>query len=364
MSRQKIFTRCLFILLIPLTSCTQEVAMQIGTPTPVAIAANAIVATSISQLAEGTEVPQPSEKPILTATSTQIPKNTSTPTRTASVTPTPTITPSPTQTSTNIPTATPTSTNTPIPMNLVFNGDYESGKIEIGPSPNQWFFERQDGGTSEIIDINSVFSDPSQLLDSSGKSHGNVMRITIGGPAVSHPDWGGATPGLWRQISQAWQNGIPPHSLSAPCAVQVDLFKSKDLGGGFLSVHRLNKVTEDRISVAGYEFEPNGRIKLLARDGRGNDKRVYLNKDLLEPSGWNTLRLEFLTDGSVVPYINGRLAYQRASDLLKVPVDKSHDAGFIDAHAGYILGGIGGSNSDVPEGSWLLNDNFMIFQQQ
>lgn len=248
-------------------------------------------------------------------------------------------------------------------MKVVFSGDFESGSIVVGPSPvDQWIYDRQDGGKSRIVPITSLFSDSALQVDGSGKPRGNVMKITMEGPAVAHPDWGSDTRGLWRAIYPAWQNGVPPQTLSAPCAVQVDIMMSKGLGGGFLGVHRLNIETDDRTSVAAYEIEPNGKIKLLARDGKGNDKRVYLQDGLFKIGAWNTLRLEFLPDGSVMPYVNGRLAYRQMSDLLKVPVDDAHDAGFVDAHAGFILGGIGGGNDDVPKGAWLLNDNFIILR--
>lgn len=300
----------------------------------------------------------PTATPTITDTQTATPTTTFTPSPTATEMPTATATPLP-------PSVTPTPTYTPLPMKVVFDGDYESGKIVTGPNADQWNFDRQDGGRSEIVPVGSLFSNPALQFDPNGKPYGNVMKITIFGPAVSHPNWMGGGSGLWRQTSQSWQNGTPGQTLTAPCAVQVDLIKSRELGGGFLSVHRLNKLTNDRISVAGLEIHENtNNVRLLARDGEGNDKRVLLQSGLFNPEGWNTLRIEFLPDGSLLPYINGRLAYQRPGDLLKVPVDAAHDPGFVDAHAGYKAGGIGPGTYDAPQGDWVVNDNFMVFQHQ
>jgi hypothetical protein len=185
------------------------------------------------------------------------------------------------------------------------------------------------------------------------------MRATIQGQSVQHLDWGSDR--WWRNGYPDWTYGYPIQLVRAPCAIQVDVYKPRDLYGiGLLSVHRLNRKTGERISCAGFEVYRSSLV-LLARDGRGNDRRVDLKQGLFKSDQWMTLRLDFLPDGRVMPYVNGQLAYARESDTLSVPVDDEYEAGFVDGHAGLIFATEGPTDS-FKQGQWLLNDNFMIME--
>lgn len=190
------------------------------------------------------------------------------------------------------------------------------------------------------------------------------MKASIKGKAVPK-DWkagsaGGPVGGLyWRTAYPGWDNGQTVH---APSAIQVDVYVQRGLYGiGLLSVHRLNKIQGDRTSVAGYEIYRGDDMVLVARDGQGNDKRVHLKRGLFHSDEWNTLRIDFEVDGSIIPYINGQNAYVYQSDSLKVPVDDEHEAGFIDGHAGIIYAN-SSPDDQYTDGQYLLNDNFMILE--
>ena len=188
------------------------------------------------------------------------------------------------------------------------------------------------------------------------------MKSTIQGKPVQHPDWGSTL--WWRNILPDWCNCYPLQTVRAPSAIQVDVFKPSDLYGiDMLAVHRLNKNTGDTISVAGFEVYSDDNLVLVVRDGQGNDTRVSLKSGLFSSDTWNTLRLDFELDGSVIPFVNGKNAYVNPSEPLKVPVDVEHDAGFVDGHAG-LQSANQSQNDGYKDGQFLLNDNFMVFEYQ
>jgi hypothetical protein len=261
----------------------------------------------------------------------------------------------PTLTPTRVPpTKTPKPTETPRPVAVIFERDFNTGQLDlVKGSKDHWNFLHQDGARVEIV------SDPTGSVDASGRPRGKVMRATIQGQSVQHLDWGSDR--WWRNGYPDWTYGYPVQLVRAPCAIQVDVYKPRDLYGiGLLSVHRLNRKTGERISCAGFEVY-RGSLVLLARDGKGNDRRVDLKEGLFQSDQWMTLRLDFLLDGRVMPYVNGQLAYAHEGDTLSVPVDDEYEAGFEDGHAGLIFATEGPTDS-FKQGQWLLNDNFMIME--
>ena len=331
---------------IALVSTPTGDAQSTATPMP--------TSTTTSTLTSGvpTNTPSPSPSPIPSATNTPMPTHT----------PMPTATEIP-------PTETPKPTPTPKPLVRPRNGDIvfledfrapaQTGIVEIGHGRlDRWANYRTDGAAVSFVTAKSVFDDPAMLLDVDGKQIEYVMKVTIGDKPVSHPDWGSDP--LWYAVYPGWENGLPAQTLGAPCAVQVDLLKPLELAGSFMSVHRLNEKTGDRASVAGYEIEPNGRVKLVTRDGYGGDQKVYLNHALMKKSRFNRLRLEFSEDGTVLPFINNELAYQNNSKQLNVGVKRDYRPGFVDAHPGFQIS-VGPSGNPVPKpGTSMYNANFRI----
>ncbi len=281
-----------------------------------------------------------------------------TPTATAAHIP-PTQTPRPTEK------ATPRPKETPHFGTPVFQESFESvPNVSYLPAKNAGYWNKwnnilSDGTKLEIVPITSISSDPAITHDAQGNAINNVLRITITGGPVVHPEWGNPNIQWW--AGEYYWTYNTNENLKAPAAIQVDLLKSLELGGSFLSVHRKNKVTGDTISVAAIEIDPIDQgIKLLARDGSGNNTRVYLRRDLFRSGQWNTIRIEFRPDGTIIPFINGQYGYPDDQVPLEVPVDAEHDSGFMDGHAGYLNGIDANSNFRPRVGAWLLNRNFVV----
>lgn len=237
-------------------------------------------------------------------------------------------------------------------MRIIFNGDFERPIVYAWGS-GEWHTPLQIGGDFSII------PDPTGSLDNRGIPRGKVLKLWASGSG-EHTESGGAL--FWRHIYPAWMLG-PDETVPAPCSIQVDVFTPKGIEEdlGLLGVHRYNMRTGDKISVAAYEIDGNGNLVLLARDGKGNDKRVRLKSGIFRKGEWNTLRIDFEPDGSIYPYVNGILAYNRTSDLLSVPVG-DHPAGFADGHAGIIAANQ--TPDDGLDGIWILNDNFLIVEYE
>lgn len=316
-----------------------------ATPTPTLdtkVTATKIVATQTASV--------PTAPPTPTQTSTSRPMGTST------ITPTPTLTSTPTKLPTQTATNTPKPTETPRPMKIIFQRDFNSGQLDIvKASPDHWNFLHEDGTKVEVI------PDPTNSLDANGKPRGYVMKATIQGDPVQHPDWGSNL--WWRNGDPDWTYGYPVKLVRAPSAIQVDVHKPSDLYGiALLGVHRQNKTNvDDRTSVAGIEIYRGDSLVQVVRDGQGKDTRTNLKPGLFKSNQWNTLRLDFLTDGSVIPYVNGENALMDPSHPLKVPVDDKYDAGFADGHAG-LQSANQDKNDGFKDGQYLLNDNFMVFE--
>ena len=206
-----------------------------------------------------------------------------------------------------------------------------------------------------------IVPDPTNSLDSEGKTRGNVLKHTIDGDPVQHLDWGSDL--WWRALYSTWRNGVNVQTLPEPAVIQVDIIKSTELLGGILGFHRLNKKTGDSISVAAIEADRGDVLKLLARDGKGNDTRLRLKAGLFDSRKWNTIAIELRPDGTLIPWINGINAYVDPTKPLKVPVDAEHDPGFMDAHAGYQIASPQ-KNDGIQNGLWLMNDNFMVIKYE
>lgn len=241
-------------------------------------------------------------------------------------------------------------------MTVVFQSNFNA-PLNLMNSPATWSNLQESGTKVEIV------TDPTSSLDADREPRGGVVKVSIQGKSVQK-EWlsTGRKGGLyWRTGYPGWDYG---QTLRAPSGIQVDIFIPADLYGiGLHGVHRLNKIHGDRTSVAGYEIYRGDVLVLVARDGQGNDKRVHLRHGLFQSGQWNTLRLDFEVDGSVIPFVNGQNAYQRPSDLLKVPVDDEYDAGFIDGHAGLIFASQN-EQDGFKDGQYLLNDNFTVFEYQ
>lgn len=188
---------------------------------------------------------------------------------------------------------------------------------------------------------------------------GNVMQVAIIGDPVRYDGWGQGL--FWYTGYPWWQNGPQSETLPAPCSIEVDCMVAANLPRdmGLLSVHRLNKATGDKISNAGLELYMGGFLKLVVCDGQGIDTRIDLRPGSVKLGIWNKLRLVFLPDGSVMPYINNEPAYKKDSPILNVPVDGEHDAGFCDGHAGLIWANQNPSKGP-PIGFSMWNSNFCV----
>ena len=231
-------------LLVLTASCTR-------TPTAVPRVALLTSTPVVADTPLATLTPRPTttatmtDTPTATATTTYTPtpRPTATPTQTSTATATTTYTP------TSRPTATPTQTLTPRPKRLVFMDDFDGADIGAFTwngfgkgQPDKWAGWHSDGGHMEIV------PDPTNSLDSEGKTRGNVLKHTIDGDPVQHLDWGSDL--WWRALYSTWRNGVNVQTLPAPAVIQVDIIKSPELLGGILGFHRLNKKTGDSISVA------------------------------------------------------------------------------------------------------------------
>lgn len=324
-------------------------------PTAAPIALLPTATSTLSPYGGPTLTVAPSIMPPLDTTVTPV----ETPPETATHTATPTASPSampthPEPTVTKPPTARPTPTATERPRRVIFQRDFDTGQLDIAKgTAGHWNVLHEDGVRIEII------PDPTKSNGPNGRPRGSVMKATIRGGPVQHLDWGSSL--WWRNGYPDWTYGYPVQLVQAPCAIQVDVYKSPDLTDvGLLGVHRINVRTEDRISVSGFEIYGDNLV-LVVRDGEGRDQRVSLRHGIWKPQAWNTLRLVFEQDGTVLPYVNGQLAYEKSSDTLRVPVDADHPAGFVDGHAGIIWAN-DNKASGPKEGQYLLNDNFVVLE--
>lgn len=205
----------------------------------------------------------------------------------------------------------------------------------------------------------AVVSDPTNSTDSDGRPRNNVLKIWASGPAV-HPNWDEIL--FWRDINPNWIKG-DNRSVLAPCAIRVDVFipTGIDQELSLLGAKRLNTVTGDLNSLAAYELETSGNLRLYVNPGKGNGTRVKLKKGIFHRDEWNTLELVFEPDGKVVPIVNGVNAYNRERDQLHVPVG-DYPAGFATGHAGILT--VNQSSRDGMDGVWILNDNFLIIEYE
>ena len=273
--------------------------------------------------------------PVPTDTLTSTPRPSSTPTATTAVTRTPT------------PTLTPEPTVTPRPKRVIFSSDFER-PIVYNWGNGEWHTPVKIGGDYTIVP------------DPTNSSRGNVLKIWAEGPAV-HPNWDATR--FWRDINPAWMKG-DNRTVRAPSAIRVDVFVPSDVVHqdiGLLSVHRYNTVTGDKNSVAAYELDERGVLRLYVNDGKGNSERVNLRNGVFQKGEWNTLELVLEPNGDVIPLVNGLNAYNNESDQLRVPVG-DYPAGFADGHAGIIKAYQ--SPVDGLDGMWILNDNFEVLEYQ
>ena len=75
---------------------------------------------------------------------------------------------------------------------------------------------------------------------------------------------------------------------------------------------------------------------------------------------WVTLRLEIARDGTILPYINNKLAYTPGMKPYRIP--DNIELGFGDGHSGLYSSSGKNPTPDFPEGAFLYNDNFMIIK--
>lgn len=263
----------------------------------------------------------------------------------------------PTNTTVYLPYLANTCTNpppVPRPGSIKFQDDFENGLLVSYGDDQQWSVLYQDGG------VLSVVPDPTGSLNPAGKPRGNVLKATIQGHPVQYPSWG--TNLWWRNILPEWRNGNPLDTVRAPCAIQVDVFKPSDLFGlDLLAAHRLNKKTGDKISLTCLEVYRDDKLTLFVRDAQGKDTGSNLIRGVFKSDQWNTVRLDFETDGSVIPFVNGQNAYLDPNQPLRLPVDSEHDAGFSDCHAG-LLAANATPDDGFRDGQFLMNDNFMVLE--
>lgn len=215
----------------------------------------------------------------------------------------------------------------------------------------------QHGATVEIV------PDPTNSVDATGMSRGNVMKVTARAP-VELPTW---SSGYWQAGYPGWinfhANGdgyVSPIPESA--GISVDLWIDPQINhASLLGVHRMRVNSEVIRSVAGMEIHNHSDIVILARDDQGKDKRVPCRKGLFKAGGWNTLM--FVVDvktGRVLPFINGTFALNSINEAPTVPVNDVTPGSFSDGHAG-INFNMPRIDQMIPEGLVVLNDNFRVF---
>ena len=284
----------------------------------------------------------PTQMSIPTATVVPSATATNTPTSTPTATPTPTVAP----TNTKAPTATATP-EPPRQIIPVFQRNFDNG-LDVGGNADiaHWNALHQDGGRVEIVPIEQILSDKALQVDESGKPRGKVMKCTIQGEPVQQ--WGTK---YWRALYPDWVNGFPNKTIDAPSGLEVDVFVPKEFRGyiGILGGHFYNEHKEignggggTGDGAAAIEMDQNGNLILVSHyeastDGKrpAYEQRMRLKTGLFEKGKWNKLRLIEEKDGSLKPYVNGRLALVDPGVTLKGPMDPDHKPGFYDGHSGF-----------------------------
>ena len=196
------------------------------------------------------------------------------------------------------------------------------------------------------------------------------MKCTIQGEPVQQ--WGTK---YWRALYPDWVSGFPNKTIDAPSGLEVDVFVPKEFRGyiGILGGHFYNEHKEignggggSGDGAAAIEMDQNGNLILVSHyeasiDGKrpAYEQRIRLKTGLFEKGKWNTLRLVEEKDGSLKPYVNGRLALADPRVTLKGPMDPDHKPGFYDGHAGLQAANTTAKDG-FQDGHFILNDNFAI----
>jgi hypothetical protein len=171
---------------------------------------------------------------------------------TASYTPTTNPTAPPTATATRIPpTATPKPTDSPRPTQVIFQRDFNNGLLDVvKAAADHWNVLHEDGTKVEVI------PDPTNSLDNDGKPREKVMKVTIHGDPVQHPDWAGSKQ-WWRVGDPDWTYGYPVKLVRAPSGIQVDANYDAGFADGHAGLLTANQSKDDGFKEGQYLLNDN-----------------------------------------------------------------------------------------------------------